>query len=77
VDASKDQVLRVICQVCPGFAESRRASPFQELGLDSFDLVTLRVSLEQQLDGVIADETWLSFQTFGDVLDYYALSPKR
>jgi acyl carrier protein len=76
VKASRDKVLSVICQVFPNFAESTRGSPFQELEIDSFDLVTLRVSLEQQVAGPIADETWVSFQNLGDVLDYYA-APRR
>jgi acyl carrier protein len=77
VKASRDKALRVICRVFPNFAESTRRTPFQELGIDSFDLVTLRVSLEEEVAGPIADETWVGFQNFGNVLDYYSAPPRQ
>jgi len=71
VECSKDLALTVIGQVIPTFDQDRAKIPFGDLGIDSFDMIALRVSLEQQV-GPIPDETWVDFKHFQDLLDYCA-----
>ena len=44
---------------------------FEWLDVDSFDLVTLRVSLEEALEPV-PDETWVGFANLADIVRHYA-----
>ena len=45
---------------------------FQSLGVDSFDLMTIRVQLEQQLGLSVPDDRWIGFTTFQDLAEFFA-----
>jgi len=48
---------------------------FEQLDVDSFDLMVLRVDLETALGRAIPDDVWLGFDRLDDVSDYLASAP--
>ena len=46
-------------------------TPLEKLGIDSIDLVTLRVNLDSETGHEISDQHWLNIQTLGELVDYY------
>jgi acyl carrier protein len=71
VSANRDVAAAVIAKVLPGVGEQSYGTEFEWIEVDSFDLVTLRVSLEEQL-GPVSDDSWTSFRTVNDVLSHFA-----
>lgn len=61
----------MVREVFPQVEDDQLDVEFEWLEIDSFDLVTLRVSLEQAL-GAIPDVTWMSFRRLRDVIDHYS-----
>lgn len=53
------------------FNESQRDLTFEALQMDSFDLVTLRIGIEQKVGARISDEAWFAFRTVGDIVNHY------
>lgn len=43
----------------------------EKLGIDSIDLVTLRVNLDSETGHEISDQHWLNIKTLGELVDYY------
>ena len=54
----------------PDVEDEQLDTEFEWLEIDSFDLVTLRVSLEEELSAV-PDGVWVSFRRLRDMLDHY------
>jgi len=50
------------------FSQEELEKPFDELGLESFDLLNIRTSLEKKLGLPIVDSTWLQFKSVFDVV---------
>lgn len=63
-------ILRIIRAISPEFEESRLFLPFDQCGLDSFDLLEIRVRLENEAEMIIPDSQWFSFKSFGDIQSY-------
>jgi len=60
----------LIRSVLPSFQEKHLTKRFSEIGIESFDLLSIRVVLENNLSKTIPDEDWLSFESFQDVTNY-------
>jgi probable biosynthetic protein (TIGR04098 family) len=65
-------VLETIGAVLTHLDVRRQDAPFEDLGIDSFDLVTLRSALEQKLGRGIPDSVWFGFRALSDIVDFYA-----
>lgn len=61
----------VITSIIPQFSSEDVDKPFSKAGVDSFDLVTIRVELERVKGRPIPDREWLTFESFNDIIDYY------
>lgn len=62
--------LQMIQSIVPAVQTSDFASSFNTLGIDSFDLLTIRVEYERSLGRDIPDRTWVEFRTFADLNAY-------
>ena len=60
-----------LTQVVPAFDAGSAETPFEQLGMDSFDMVVLRVELEKKL-GRIPDDAWVTFRSCGDIRNHFA-----
>jgi probable biosynthetic protein (TIGR04098 family) len=63
-------ILQIVRQTARDFAGSQLALPFHECGLDSFDLLEIRVRLETETKQPIPDGHWFSFKSFQDIQQY-------
>ena len=59
-----------IQRLLPNLTEEQYALDFKNLNIDSIDLVTLRVDIEQGLGRIIPNKDWLAFRTLNDILSY-------
>lgn len=66
-----NKYLEVIKSIIPQFKKEDLDKPFSKAGVDSFDLVTIRVELEQLKEKPIPDKHWLTFESFKDIIDFY------
>ena len=64
------RILPIIKAISPQFEEQQLNLSFDECGLDSFDLLEIRVRLEKATDALIPDAQWISFRSFGDIQKY-------
>lgn len=62
--------IELITSVVPTFEKDHIATPFPEAGIDSIDLVTIRVDLEKHLGRPIPDSEWLTFKSLSDVVSF-------
>lgn len=63
-------MLQIVRQTARDFAETQLAVPFDQCGLDSFDLLEIRVRLESEVQRAIPDGQWFSFKSFQDIQHY-------
>ena len=63
-------ILQIVRQTARDFADTQLALPFHECGLDSFDLLEIRVRLESETRQAIPDGRWFSFKSFQDIQQY-------
>jgi probable biosynthetic protein (TIGR04098 family) len=63
-------ILQIVRQTARDFAETQLALPFDQCGLDSFDLLEIRVRLESEAKQAIPDGQWFSFKSFQDIQRY-------
>ena len=63
-------ILQIIKTISPQFEEQQLNLSFDDCGLDSFDLLDVRVRLEKALGAVIPDTQWIAFRSFADVQAY-------
>jgi len=56
--------------ILPTFKETDAAKPFRDAGIDSIDLVAIRVDFERLIGTVIPDSDWLEFETISEVFEY-------
>lgn len=62
--------LNRIKQIVPGFKEEFLNTPIKETGIDSIDLVVIRVELEKLFEFEIPDHQWYGFNKLGDAIKY-------
>lgn len=60
-------VLAVIRAELPGLRDADLNAPVDNAGIDSFDLITLRTTLEEHFGRVIPDREWASIATLADI----------
>lgn len=65
-----EKYLKIIQAVVPEISEANVKQPFNDLGIDSIDLVTIRVEFEREIGKIIPDSKWLCFENIHDIVDY-------
>ena len=60
----------IIQKLLPALTEENYADEFRNLKIDSIDLVSLRVEVENKLGKMIPNKDWLSFNNLQDILSY-------
>jgi probable biosynthetic protein (TIGR04098 family) len=65
-----DTYISIIKKYVPSFKESNMEEPFREAGIDSIDLVTIRVELESLLGYRFSDKDWLNFENFSEIVKF-------
>ena len=63
-------VYHIVRNISHEFDESHLSLPFDQSGLDSFDLLHFRVKLEQETATTIPDNQWISFKSLQDIQEY-------
>ncbi len=61
---------KLIQDIFPQINQKQFSDSFDSIGIDSMDLVTLRVELERELRASIPDSHWLDFRSLQDILLY-------
>ncbi len=64
-----DAIVRVLIEEIPGFADMDRARGWSDLGVDSFDLLTLRAACETALGVEFSDRQWESAQSADQLIE--------
>lgn len=62
--------INLIKSVIPNFNSGQLKDSFSTIGIDSIDLVTIRVEFERALGFTIPDKDWINFQSFHDIIQY-------
>ena len=60
----------IVQQLLPTLTEQNYTDEFRNLNIDSIDLVSLRVEVENKLGKMIPNKQWLSFNNLQDILNY-------
>jgi len=63
-------IFHIVRGISPKFEESHLSLPFDQSGLDSFDLLVIRVRLENETEQRIPDSQWISFKSLQDIQNY-------
>ena len=64
------EYLEIIKSVIPSFEDEHLNEPFSNVGVDSIDLVTIRVDFERKVEKTIPDRDWMTFTSFAEVINY-------
>jgi probable biosynthetic protein (TIGR04098 family) len=62
--------LNMLSASIPNLEERNLGHPFEELGVDSFDLISIRVDFERHLGAEIPDAVWLNLKSFAELIAY-------
>jgi probable biosynthetic protein (TIGR04098 family) len=68
----KQEFVQIIEASLPGVSARDLSLPFDELGVDSFDLMNIRAGLERQLEAEIADRVWIGFTSIQDIYSHWS-----
>ncbi|SFI24731.1 Pnap_2097 family protein [Halpernia frigidisoli] len=60
----------IIERILPNLSAENYNEDFQNLNIDSIDLVSMRVDIENKLGKMIPNFDWLSFKSLNDILKY-------
>lgn len=60
----------IISRILPNIPESDYVKEFRNLDIDSIDLVSVRVEIENSIGRMIPNKDWLSFKNIDDILVY-------
>ena len=60
----------IINRLLPNLTSENYQEDFQNLNIDSIDLVSMRVDIENKLGKMIPNVEWLSFKSLNDILNY-------
>lgn len=66
--ATRAQIVALIRSELPTFSSNDLDTPFEQLGIDSMGMITLRAELEHYLRLAIDDQSWTSVDTPADVV---------
>jgi probable biosynthetic protein (TIGR04098 family) len=64
------QYTDLIRTIVPGFEDASLESPLEQGFIDSIDLVTIRVELENLIGQQIPDSRWMKFGNLAEVIEY-------
>lgn len=70
--ASREDILELIRKECPPLTSADLDTPFDDLDVDSFGMLTLRTKLEEASGVTVDDETWSSVLTPADAIRIFA-----
>lgn len=65
------EYLHIIQSVVPSFEEDQLKAPIKETGIDSLDIVVIRVAIEKYFGFEISDIEWYQFQTLTEALTFF------
>ncbi len=71
-NASREDILALIRKECPALTSADLDTPFDDLDVDSFGMLTLRTNLEEASRVTVDDETWSSVITPADAIRIFA-----
>ena len=63
-----EDFIKIVQKVVPRFNMDKLQTPFRELGIDSLDLVAIRVEIDKNIGHEISENKWYEFETFQDVI---------
>ncbi|MBS4028967.1 MAG: hypothetical protein KGZ58_10045, partial [Ignavibacteriales bacterium] len=66
-----EQFLQIIKEVIPSISKQDLELPIRDTGIDSLDLVVIRVALEKHFGFEISDVEWFRFNTLNEALNYF------
>ncbi|NQU31860.1 MAG: acyl carrier protein [Bacteroidetes bacterium] len=66
-----EEFLTMVQSVNPNFKLEDLDKPFNIAGIESMDLVVLRVSFEKKFGRVVPTSTWLNFTTILQIIEFY------
>ena len=64
------QYIRLLTRTLPDAGKMDHTASFDELSIDSFDLLSIRVEFERYLNSEISDRVWTEFRSFSDLFAY-------
>lgn len=66
-----EKYLHIITNVIPGVTEQDLKAPFKQSGIDSIDVVAIRVALEKHFNIELSDTEWYLFKSLEEALVYF------
>jgi len=72
-----EQYIELIKTIIPGFTEDRISPTFDNAGIESMDLLTIRVEFENISGGEFSDNDWLSFTSLADIIAFCQVAEKK
>jgi acyl carrier protein len=69
-----DKYLEIIHEVIPSFRTEDFDLSFNDAGVESMDLVMLRVSFEKHFKKPVPAALWLNFTKMRQIIDFYSVS---
>lgn len=69
-------IIQIVQSVAPDFQNEDIQTPFQELGIDSIDLVSIRVEIEKHIGYEILEYKWYEFENFQDIVRHIGKAKK-
>jgi probable biosynthetic protein (TIGR04098 family) len=67
----KQYYLQIMQQAVPAITEKDLDIPLRDAGIDSLDLVVIRVALEKHFGFEVSDIAWFGFNTLSEALNYF------
>ena len=65
-----EKYLKIIQEIVPAIKLEDTMLPFNIVGIDSIDLVTVRVEFEREIGKTIPDKKWMCFEKLFDIMEY-------
>ena len=65
-----EEYLSIIRKTIPTFKEEYLTMPIRNTGVDSIELVIIRVGFEKQFGNIIPDSKWTNFNTLSETIEY-------
>ena len=65
------EYLHIIQSILPSFEEEQLGVPLKETGIDSLDVVVIRVAIEKYFGFEISDSDWYQFKTIAEALTFF------
>jgi len=66
----KETITHIIKKITADFTEEKLHDSFRNIGIDSIDLITIRVEIENLFGKAFSEEKWFSFATPTDIVDF-------